>query len=154
MSAEERIFIGLGSNLGDRRAALDSAIRDFEQSPDIEVIRRSSFYETVPEGGPPDQPNYLNAVAELRTALGPRELLTRLLEIEARHGRQRSVPAGPRTLDLDLLLYGMRVVVTHDLVIPHPRMWQREFVMRPLAEICASDYLDRVIRRFTKDPIL
>lgn len=152
MSAAERIFIGLGSNLGDRRAALDSAIRDFEQAPDIEVVRRSSFYETVPEGGPPDQPNYLNAVAELRTALGPHELLTRLLEIEARHGRQRTVPAGPRTLDLDLLLYGMRMIVTNDLVIPHPRMWQREFVMRPLAEICASDYLDRVIRRFTTDP--
>jgi len=130
------VFIGLGSNLGDRAAHIYQALHELTERGDIRVLACSPLHETEPVGGPPGQPMYLNAVAELDTALGPRELLARLLEIEQRHGRQRSVPNGPRTLDLDLLLYRDQVVTEPDLIVPHPRMWQREFVMRPLDEIC------------------
>jgi 2-amino-4-hydroxy-6-hydroxymethyldihydropteridine diphosphokinase len=92
-------------------------------------------------GGPEGQDRYLNAVAELETALSPRALLQRLLAIERRHGRRRTVRHGPRTLDLDLLLYGDRVINEPELTVPHPRMWERPFVMGPLSEICDVDSL-------------
>ena len=147
MKTHERIFIGLGSNLGDRATTLRAALRDLVREGDIRVIRCSCFIETEPEGGPPDQSRYLNAVAELETTLQPEALLERLLEIEAVHGRRRTVAAGPRTLDLDLLLYGERTIDTSELVVPHPRMWRREFVMRPLAELCEATYLESIRRR-------
>jgi 2-amino-4-hydroxy-6-hydroxymethyldihydropteridine diphosphokinase len=129
------VYIGLGSNLGDRAATLAAALRDLAAAGDIRVLRCSSLHETAPVGGPPGQGNYLNAVAELDTELPPQALLTRLLEVERRHGRERRERNGPRTLDLDLLLY--REVESQDpeLTIPHPRMWEREFVLRPLAEL-------------------
>jgi 2-amino-4-hydroxy-6-hydroxymethyldihydropteridine diphosphokinase len=130
------IFIGLGSNLGDRAGHIRDALRELAEAGDIRVVACSRVHETEPVGGPPGQPPYLNAVAELATDLAPRDLLVRLLEIERRHGRQRGVPNGPRTLDLDLLLYRDLVVDEPDLCVPHPRMWQRSFVMEPLAEIC------------------
>jgi len=130
------IFIALGSNLGDRRRHLEEALRELAARGDIRVRAVSSFHETEPCGGPPGQPRYLNAAAELDTELEPRALLERLLEIERRHGRRRDVRDGPRTLDLDLLLYNERRIREPDLCVPHPRMWQREFVLRPLAEIC------------------
>lgn len=130
------VYVGLGSNLGDREAAIRAALRDLEQGSDTRVVRCSTLYETDPVGGPPGQPRYLNAVAELETTLAPRELLDLMLEIERRHGRRRSVPNGPRTLDLDLLLYGERAIDEPGLTVPHPRMWQRPFVTRPLEEIC------------------
>ncbi len=132
------VFIGLGSNLGDRAAHIRQALRELGERGDIRVLACSRLYETEPLGGPPGQPLYLNAVAELATNLTPRELLTRLLEIEERHGRQRTIPNGPRTLDLDLLLYGDHVINEPDLVVPHPRMWERPFVLQPLAEIRAA----------------
>jgi 2-amino-4-hydroxy-6-hydroxymethyldihydropteridine diphosphokinase len=135
------VFIGLGSNLGDREATIRSALRELEGQNDIRVVCCSALHETEPVGGPPGQPCYLNAVAELETSLSPRELLGRLLAIEQRHGRQRSVPDGARTLDLDLLLCGERVIDEPDLIVPHPRMWERSFVMQPLAEICDVDSL-------------
>ena len=130
------IFIGLGSNLGDRAGHIRDALRELAEAGDIRVVACSRVHETEPVGGPPGQPPYLNAVAELATDLAPRDLLVRLLEIERRHGRQRGVPNGPRTLDLDLLLYRDLLVDEPDLCVPHPRMWQRSFVMEPLAEIC------------------
>jgi len=130
-----RAFIGLGSNLGDRRRHILDALRELEQPGAVRVRRCSSLHETEPVGGPPGQPRFLNAVAELETTLSPRELLGRLLAIERRHGRLRTVTNGPRTLDLDLLWYEGEVVNQPDLVVPHPRMWQRPFVLKPLAEL-------------------
>lgn len=145
MSGERRVqtgvYIALGSNLGDRKATLDAALKDLDSDGDTRVVRCSSFHETRPVGGPADQPLFLNAVVEVETTLSPRELLDRLLQIEKRHGRERSTPNGPRTLDLDLLLYGDRVVDEPDLIVPHPRMWSREFVVRPLSEICEIEDL-------------
>lgn len=136
MVAGGGIFIALGSNLGDRARHIGDALRELAEPGDIRVLACSTLHETAAAGGPPGQPPYLNAVAELETALEPRALLARLLEIERRHGRERSVRCGPRTLDLDLLLYRDRVIDAEDLHVPHPRMWQRDFVLRPLAEIC------------------
>lgn len=131
------VFIGLGSNLGDRSRHIREALRELAEAGDIRVVACSRLYETEPVGGPPGQPRFLNAVAELATELAPRALLLRLLAIEARHGRRRGVPNGPRTLDLDLLIHGQTVVDEPGLVVPHPRLREREFVLRPLAEICS-----------------
>jgi 2-amino-4-hydroxy-6-hydroxymethyldihydropteridine diphosphokinase len=130
------IFIGLGSNLGNRERHLRMALTELEERGDIRVLCCSSLHETEPVGGPAGQGRFLNAVAELDTSLSPRALLDRMHELEHGHGRRRTVRFGPRTLDLDLLLY--RQVVTNEpgLTIPHPRMWQRDFVMRPLGEVC------------------
>lgn len=129
------VFIALGSNLGDRDAHLRGALRALDDSGLVRVLRCSTFHETAAVGGPPGQPNYLNAVAEVETVLSPRGLLALLHEIERRHGRERGERAAPRTLDLDLLLFGERSIDEPGLHVPHPRMWQREFVMRPLAEL-------------------
>lgn len=141
MVASGGVFIGLGSNLGDRQEHLRAALRELAEAGDIRVLACSSFHETDPVGGPPGQPRYLNAVAELVTELGPRALLERLFEVEQRHGRERSVRHGPRTLDLDLLVYRERIIDEPDLCVPHPRMWERAFVMEPLAEICDLEHL-------------
>jgi 2-amino-4-hydroxy-6-hydroxymethyldihydropteridine diphosphokinase len=129
------IYIAVGSNLGNRAGHIEAALHELEEHGDIRVVRRSTLHETEPVGGPAGQPRFLNAAAELATALEPRALLARLLEIEQRHGRERVVPNGPRTLDLDLLLYGDRVLDEPDLQVPHPRMWERAFVLAPLGEI-------------------
>jgi 2-amino-4-hydroxy-6-hydroxymethyldihydropteridine diphosphokinase len=128
-------YIALGGNLGDRQEYLTRALEALRQHPGITVTRVSSFYETIPVGGPPGQPNYLNGAAELHTDLEPRALLQALLAIEARLGRVRRESNGPRTVDLDLLLYGDRVLQEADLIVPHPRMHERTFVLQPLAEI-------------------
>jgi len=130
------IYIGLGSNLGDRAALLDAARADLSAAGDVRVLRCSAYHETEPVGGPAGQGRYLNAVAELETTLTPADLLARLLEIEARHGRTRGVRNAARTLDLDLLLYHDVVLATPELTLPHPRLWERPFVLGPLAEIC------------------
>ena len=135
------VFIGLGSNLGDRAQHIRQALADLAEAGDIQVVACSTLHETDPVGGPPGQPTFLNAVAELATDLSPRQLLQRLLDVERRHGRVRSIPNGPRTLDLDLLLYADRVIDQPDLRVPHPRMWQRDFVMHPLAEISDPEQL-------------
>jgi 3-oxoacyl-[acyl-carrier protein] reductase len=128
-------YIGLGSNLGDRQAHLDRAIQALQEHADINVTQISSIYETEPVGGPPDQPDYLNAVVEAETDLSPEELLDELQAIERALGRVRGERHGPRTLDLDLLLYGDLVQDQPELTLPHPRMHQRGFVLEPLAEI-------------------
>jgi 2-amino-4-hydroxy-6-hydroxymethyldihydropteridine diphosphokinase len=125
-----RAFVGLGSNLGDRRAHL---VRAVEGLPDVVAVSR--LYETEPVGGPPGQGPYLNLVVELDTELGPRGLLGVARRLEEGAGRQRGARFGPRTLDVDVLLVGDQVVEDEDLVVPHPRMWQRRFVVEPLAEL-------------------
>lgn len=135
------VYIGLGSNLGDRDAHIRQALNELAADADIRVLRSSKFHETEAVGGPDGQPRYLNAVAELATDLDPHALLNRLQQIEARHGRERHVPNGPRTLDLDLLIYRNLSINTQDLRVPHPRMWQRDFVIEPLQEICEPQRL-------------
>jgi 2-amino-4-hydroxy-6-hydroxymethyldihydropteridine diphosphokinase len=128
-------FIGLGSNLGDRRATLLRAIDELNGSPGVSIVEVSSFHETEPVGGPQGEGPYLNAAACIATTLEPPALLHLLLAIEDRNGRIRRVRWGERTLDLDLLLFDERFVETPELTIPHPRMAVRRFVLEPLAEI-------------------
>ena len=125
-----RAFLGLGSNLGDRRAELARAVAGLPN-----VVAVSRLYETEPVGGPPGQGPYLNLVVELDTGLGARQLLDVARRLEAAAQRRRDVRWGPRTLDVDVLLVGDEVVDDDDLVVPHPRMWQRRFVVDPLADL-------------------
>ncbi|HUU82248.1 MAG TPA: 2-amino-4-hydroxy-6-hydroxymethyldihydropteridine diphosphokinase [Phycisphaerae bacterium] len=131
-------YLGLGANLGDRLGQLIGAVEALQGDPGIEVLRRSGVYETSPVGGRPDQSPYLNAAVELRTSHSPREVLEACDRIELRAGRQRGERDAPRTLDIDLLLYGGEVCRDASLVIPHPRMHLRRFVLEPLAEIAAE----------------
>jgi 2-amino-4-hydroxy-6-hydroxymethyldihydropteridine diphosphokinase len=128
-----RAFVGVGANLGDARATVRAALRALGQLPDTEWIASSSLYRSAPVQA--DGPDFVNAVAELRTALEPVALLHRLQAIEQRFGRVRSVRNAPRTLDLDLLLLGDCVMPGPELVLPHPRAHLRAFVLRPLAEL-------------------
>jgi 2-amino-4-hydroxy-6-hydroxymethyldihydropteridine diphosphokinase len=128
-------YVALGSNLGDRRDTLERALQALREQPGVVLGGVSSFRETEPVGGPPGQPPYLNAVAEVQTALPPLDLLHRLLEIEQRLGRVRAERWGPRTIDLDLLLYADVVCATPELTLPHPRLHERRFVLEPLAEV-------------------
>jgi 2-amino-4-hydroxy-6-hydroxymethyldihydropteridine diphosphokinase len=134
LSAESvRAFIGLGSNLGDRPANFRTAVAALDLTDGVEVIRTSRVYETDPIG--PPQPQYLNAVVEVRTTLAPRALLEALLRIEAEMGRVRGPRWGPRVIDLDLLDYGRMRVREPGLVVPHPRMHERAFALIPLLEL-------------------
>jgi len=131
-------YIALGSNLGDRQANIRRALAILVESPGIEVRRISSLrlYDAV--GGPPDAPQFLNAAAQLQTTLAAHALMRRLLEIEQSMGRVRREKWEPRTIDLDLLLYGSSIIASDDLVVPHPLMHERLFVLEPLAEIAAD----------------
>jgi 2-amino-4-hydroxy-6-hydroxymethyldihydropteridine diphosphokinase len=137
MDALHRAFIGLGANLGDPAQQIRSALDALRASPDISNVRASSLYRSAPVDGP-GQSEYVNAVAMMDTVLEPVALLRRLLDIEIRFGRQRSVQNAPRTLDLDLLLYDQETIDIPDLRIPHPRMHQRRFVLEPLVEIAPA----------------
>ena len=127
-------FIALGANIGDPAAQIRSAQRALAALPLTKLRRVSSLYRNPPAGGAA-QPDYLNAVAHLETRLGARDLLDRLLVIEREHGRVRDYPNSPRTLDLDIVLYGGHVIDEPGLTVPHPRMRERAFVLVPLAEI-------------------
>jgi len=127
-------FIALGSNLQDPQAQVERALQTIANTPNIKLIKASSLFKTVPIGYD-NQPDFINAVAEIETDLSPLALLHTLLEIEAQHGRERPFPNAPRVLDLDVLLYGNIEINTADLTLPHPRMHTRGFVMLPLAEI-------------------
>ena len=129
-----RAFVGLGANLGDPVVQITKAMASLAKLDKTRMVRSSSLYRTAPIGLA-DQPEFVNAVALLDTALVPRELLDALLEIERAAGRERSFPNAPRLLDLDLLLYGERRIDTPGLVVPHPRMHERAFVLAPLVEI-------------------
>jgi 2-amino-4-hydroxy-6-hydroxymethyldihydropteridine diphosphokinase len=129
------VFVGIGSNLGDRKAHIRRALELLASEPGIEVEQISQIRETDPVGVV-DQPRFLNAAARLTTDLEPRALLDRLLAVEQALGRVRTgVRYGPRTIDLDLLLYGDRVVDEPGLRVPHPRLAERRFVLEPLAEL-------------------
>jgi 2-amino-4-hydroxy-6-hydroxymethyldihydropteridine diphosphokinase len=128
-------FVALGSNLGDREARLDAAIAALRTTPGIAALEVSRLYESEPVG-PPGQGPYLNAVARFESDLEPRALLERLLVIEAAAGRRRSATRNEaRVLDLDLLLHGETRLAEPDLVVPHPRLHERAFVLEPLAEL-------------------
>jgi 2-amino-4-hydroxy-6-hydroxymethyldihydropteridine diphosphokinase len=136
------VFLGLGSNLGDREAAIEGAIERL-RARGFRATRRSSLWLTEPVGGPP-QGWFLNAVAEGRTALSPEELLEACLDTEREMGRVRTVRNGPRTVDLDILLFGDERRDAPGLVVPHPRLVERRFVLEPLAEI-APDVVHPVL---------
>ncbi len=129
-----RAYVGLGANLGDRAAALAAAVSALRATPGVTVAAISRAWETAPLG--PPQPAYLNAAVALDTKLDALELLARLHEIEREAGRTRGVERNlPRTLDLDLLLFGGAVIESEEITLPHPRMQERAFVLEPLAEI-------------------
>ncbi|MDI6809141.1 MAG: 2-amino-4-hydroxy-6-hydroxymethyldihydropteridine diphosphokinase [Candidatus Eisenbacteria bacterium] len=128
------VFIGLGSNLGEREASLKAAIEMLSKLPQTLLIRVSSLYDTAPVGEL-DQPNFLNAVAIIETGLSPRKLLWNLLLIEKRLGRTRQKRWGPRVIDLDILFYGNLIVEEADLIIPHPEIEKRAFVLVPASEL-------------------
>jgi 2-amino-4-hydroxy-6-hydroxymethyldihydropteridine diphosphokinase len=136
-AAPQRAYVALGSNLGDRRAELEHAIERLSASPGVRVLAVSDWIETDPVGGPAGQRRYLNGAAEIETTLAPRALLELLLAIEREAGRERDpeVKNGPRVLDLDLLLYGEQSIDERDLLVPHPRLEERTFVLQPLAQI-------------------
>lgn len=146
MTAPVVAFIGLGANLGDPPAALRHAVDRIAALPGVRVLRQSSMYRTAPVGAV--GPDYLNAVIEVETALSAHELLAALQGIENAAGRERPYLNAPRTLDLDLLLYGDEQIATAALTVPHPRMSERAFVLVPLAEIApgmvAHNLLERV----------
>lgn len=127
-------YIGIGSNIGDRRGYIEKALRELKSAPGIRVTRVSSIYETEPVGDVP-QGKFMNGVLEVETDLRPRALLTTLAMIEERLGRTRPVKKGPRTIDLDILYYGDESVNESDLVIPHPAIPDREFVLKGLREL-------------------
>ena len=135
-------YIGLGSNLSSKhngqllgpQAQLEQALRSLSENPQIDVLNQSSFYQTTAIG-PGQQPDYINAVAQLQTSLSPLELLDLLQSIENQQGRERIIRWGARTLDLDILLYDQITENSQRLILPHPRMHERNFVLAPLAEL-------------------
>ncbi len=129
-----KAYIGLGSNLGEREAMIRLALDDLARLPGTRLVRASSLYDTEPVGEV-EQPNFLNAVAQLDTELTARQLLWNMLLIEKRLGRVRTKRWGPRTIDLDLLLYGSLVLDEPDLKVPHPELTRRSFVLVPLIEV-------------------
>ncbi|MCC6350795.1 MAG: 2-amino-4-hydroxy-6-hydroxymethyldihydropteridine diphosphokinase [Candidatus Eisenbacteria bacterium] len=129
-----RAFLGLGSNLGDREGAIRAALEAIADLPETDLIRVSSLYDTEPAGDV-DQPNFLNAAALVDTELTARQLLWNLMLVEKRLGRVRTQHWGPRTIDLDLLLYGEEILEEPDLRVPHPEILRRSFVLVPLIEL-------------------
>jgi 2-amino-4-hydroxy-6-hydroxymethyldihydropteridine diphosphokinase len=129
-------FIGIGSNLGDPFEACRTAIARIAGIRETKLLRSSSLYKTKPVG-PQDQPSFINAVAEVRTTLAPRQLLHALQEIEKQMGRVEAIRWGPRIVDLDILFYGQKIVQEEGLVIPHPELHRRAFVLVPLCELAS-----------------
>jgi len=131
-----RAYVGLGSNLGDRERTIRRALDELAAEPGVRVVTVSTLIDTEPVG-PVEQPRFLNGVVELETTLAARDLLALLLDVERRFGRRREglPPQGPRTLDLDLLVYGEAEVAEPGLDLPHPRLHERRFVLEPLAEV-------------------
>ena len=130
-------YIGLGSNLAEPQSQVESALRELARLPRSRLVARSALYRSAPVGYAA-QPDFVNAVAALETELGAHELLRELQALEKRHARARSFPNAPRTLDLDLLLFGDERIADAELVVPHARMHERAFVLQPLAELAAQ----------------
>lgn len=127
-------YVGLGSNLQDPRRQVERAFEELDALPHTRLVKRSSLYRSAPIGHA-EQPEFVNAVAQLETALPAERLLMELQEIERRHGRERSFANAPRTLDLDILVYGNLRTAGERLTLPHPRMHERAFVLKPLYEV-------------------
>ena len=127
-------YVGIGSNLGEPARQVEAAFEELGRIRQTKLGARSSLYRSRPVGYA-RQPEFVNAVAALETSLPPLDLLTELQAVESRHGRERSFPNAPRTLDLDLLLYGQEIIARPGLTVPHPRMHERAFVLKPLLEI-------------------
>ena len=146
-------YVGVGSNLNDPRAQVLQAFTELDGLPNTRVVRKSSLYRSAPMGHAA-QPDFVNAVVQVETGLPAERLLAELQAVEARHGRERSFPNAPRTLDLDLLLYGNARIASQALTVPHPRMHERAFVLKPLLEIapeldfdlagCAGQRIERI----------
>ena len=150
----ERVFLGLGSNLGDRLRNLEEAAKRIDLRCG-QIVKQSSIYETDPVDFL-DQPAFLNQVVEIKTSLTPVELMTECLSIEREMGRVRDIPKGPRSLDIDILIYDKREIDISEpiqLLIPHPRMHLRRFVLEPLAEIAADFMLptNQTVNEVLKD---
>jgi 2-amino-4-hydroxy-6-hydroxymethyldihydropteridine diphosphokinase len=133
-----RAYIALGANLGDREANIRRALTELEAGGDIQVLKVSPLMENPAVGGPVNSPAFLNAAAEIETSLAPERLLDRLLEIERSLGRVRKEKWEPRLIDLDIVLYEDETIQTPRLIVPHPLMHQRRFVLEPLAQIAAT----------------
>jgi 2-amino-4-hydroxy-6-hydroxymethyldihydropteridine diphosphokinase len=128
-------YLGLGSNQGDSRWHLEKAIAEIDALPETRVLRESPQFGSKP-WGKPDQPDYVNAVVEIETALAPHDLLAAAKALEQAHGRIDGARWGPRPLDIDILVFGEMEIREPGLEVPHPRMWERAFVLRPLAALC------------------
>lgn len=131
-------YLALGANIGDREKNIEEALQKLRETPGVEVGRVSSFLENPAEGMGDDAPAFLNAATEIHTTLGSHALLHRILEIEREMGRERKTKWAPRVIDLDLLLYGSQIISSQELIVPHPLMHERRFVLEPLAEIAGS----------------
>ena len=131
-------YIALGANLGDRAANIAAALEKLQQTPQVKLAKVSTFIENPAVGGPADSPPFLNAAVEIVTWLSARAILDRLLEIEKEIGRVRREKWGPRSIDLDLLLFGDEIIDEPGLTVPHPLMHQRRFVLEPLAQIAPT----------------
>jgi len=128
-------YLGVGSNLGQRRKNIKLAVDKIKALKDTQVIKASKLHVSLPCGGPSGQPDYLNAALKISTKLLPLNLLKELKKIEKSLGRVRCARFGPRIIDLDILLYGDKLIRNPDLIIPHPRMFERDFVIKPLIEV-------------------
>ena len=149
-------YLGLGSNLGNRMAFLRGGRDALTSNPGIELVRAAGIYETKAIGGPPENPKFLNSVLEIETSLDAHKLLETCLAVEDEFGRTRPARWAPRTLDIDILFYDDQVICEETLIIPHPRLHERAFVLAPLLEI-APDFkhplLDRTITEIAKGSI-
>lgn len=128
-------YLGVGTNLGKRRKNINLAIKKINVLEDSKVLKISRIIQTKPQGGPLGQPKFLNAVLKIRTKFSPVRLLKKIKTIEKEMGRVKAARFGPRTIDLDILLYGDRIIKQKGLEIPHPRMVKRYFVIKPLLEV-------------------
>ena len=145
------VYVAMGANLGDPVAQLRQALRAMAQLPATTVLRCSSFYASAPHEA--SGPEFVNAVAQLRTALEPQALLTALQNVENTAGRERPYPNAPRPLDLDVLFYGDQVLQTPTLIVPHPRWATRAFVLLPLHEICPQRVRSEQLHAVRDQPI-
>lgn len=148
---EVTAYVALGANLGDAARALRDALHRLDQTPGLRLIQASSLYRTAPVDS--SGPDYLNAVAEVATTMSAPDLLHALQAIENAHGRERPYRNAPRTMDLDLLLYGGARIDSPQLTVPHPRMWERAFVLVPLSEVAPDRVSDQMLKRVSDQAI-
>jgi len=149
-NAVKEVYLGLGSNMGNRADNINAALKKLAQKKELDVLKISSFYETEPVGGP-KQRKFLNAVAQIKTTLSPKALLKVLKTAEKKAGRSESnIKWGPRVIDLDILCYGNLILRSKQLRIPHPLMHERSFVLVPFKEI-APDFKHPVLKKTIRD---